>query len=344
MAQVLDYFAAGPSDISPLPVLHDWATLSQDQFMARFSNQPVILAGLGSGTAAMAKWDRGFFQRYGNDAVTVRRPGTIDERPCTWVTQTRLRDFIAEVGHSEGLYIPGWYVFKSHPELFNDLRGDYPPYLLDDWFEAIPAQWAFDRNTRNYLYWGAHGSSTSCHYDTLRAVTWNTTLRGSKRWLLFSCRELLPEQDKQRRIDALKHAGLLGDDYFATPERIQRYLTAPPAGLPRLEFFAGDVPAGSTIYVPWEWAHQVHNLGETLAVSRYYLSRENAREGLQFLKDELGTVPGLVFQAIIGGERRRRFWRQPLVRSLAASAAGKRLFQALMKLGGLRPNPFISLS
>jgi hypothetical protein len=45
---------------------------------------------------------------------------------------------------------------------------------------------------RRSLYWGSHGSSTSCHYDNLRAMTWSTTIRGTKRWLLFSCRDLLP--------------------------------------------------------------------------------------------------------------------------------------------------------
>jgi hypothetical protein len=82
---------------------------------------------------------------------------------------------------------------------------------------------AFDPATRNNVYWGATGSATPAHYDSLNSCTWNLTLKGIKRWLLlFSAREFpLPTP---QCWDELGARGLLTSGGRFTPATVRSYL------------------------------------------------------------------------------------------------------------------------
>ena len=54
---------------------------------------------------------------------------------------------------------------------------------------------------------------------------------------------------------------------------IERYLAGKLRGLPDgITFYWADVPAGDVIYVPWRFFHQVHNMTESIEMSRYYVA------------------------------------------------------------------------
>lgn len=61
-----------------------------------------------------------------------------------------------------------------------------------------------------------------------------------------------------------------------TVDGIERYLAGELRELPEgIKFYWADVPAGDVIYVPWRFFHQVYNVTESIALSRYYVAREN---------------------------------------------------------------------
>lgn len=179
-------FASVPG-VRSVPVIRNWRALAAGEFLAR-TDTPLVFEGLGAGTKASG-WDRDFFRAFGDQLVRVR--AAADVAGAEIVQQLRpLREFIAALDAGEdGVYAAEWYLFKDCPHLVRDVVEGFPAYLLDDWLECIPPPLAFGSDTRNNVYWGANGSCTPVHYDSLNACTWNLTVKGVKRWLLFSARE-----------------------------------------------------------------------------------------------------------------------------------------------------------
>jgi Cupin-like domain len=322
--------------VRAVPVVSDWRALTRDEFVSR-ADAPMIFAGLGAGSRA-AGWDREFFRAFGDEPVQIHtrvsevRPKpdtTYDGREC--VRQTvPLREFIAALdAGEEGVYAAEWYLFKEHPDLLRHAIEAFPDFLLDDWLESVPPPLRFDSNTRTNVYWGATGSVTPVHYDSLNACTWNLTLKGVKRWLLFSAREL--QVPAPRCWEELRARGLLTEDGLFTPDTVQAYLDAPPGGFPPVTFYAADVGLGDAIYVPWRWAHQVENVGESIAVSRYYVSRENYAAAVEFFESTRGSIPALLLRTVMGTRAARAFFRRPGVRRWLAHGRSAAVPRFLMR-------------
>jgi hypothetical protein len=302
-----------------VPVVADWRALTRREFVAK-TDVPMLFQGLGTGTKAIA-WDREFLRALGG---------------------ARLRDFLAALDAGEhGVYASEWYLFKEHPELLADVVADFPEYLLDDWLESIPPPLSFDADTRNNVYWGAHGSATPIHYDSFNGCTWNVTLKGVKRWLLLSAREFA--QSAPQCWSALETHGLVTDRGLFTPETVRRYLAAPPDGFPAVTFYAADVGAGDAIYVPWGWAHQVQNIGEALACSRFYVSEENFDAFVRYFRTSRGPAAATLLRTVIGTRPARALFRRPRVRAWLkdgrASAPLRAWMQRAMKAGSQQPAP-----
>jgi hypothetical protein len=130
----------------------------------------------------------------------------------------------------------------------------------------------------------------------------------------------------------LRQRGLLAGDGLFTPAAVRAYIEAPPPEFPALTFYAADVGPGNAIYVPWRWAHQVHNIGECIAVSRFYVSRENFDAALQFFRTTLGFAPVLLLRTLIGTRAARTFFKRSDVRSALATGRSTAPLRALMRL------------
>jgi hypothetical protein len=315
--------------VKPVPVVDDWKSLSREEFIARTTNEPLLLRGLGSESRAYREWDHAFFEREVKEPVTLVTEKHLGSKEYRCTAEVSMKEFVSFLDGPDRVYLREWYLFRKHPRLIQHVIDTFPPYLLDDWMEVIPNGWALNRGTRNNVYWGSHGTRTPFHFDTLNTVTWNVTIRGVKRWLLFSAREVEPGY---RQL-----LGSLGvaRDGFITPEGIARYLAERPPEIPGIEFYTVDVPAGSTLFIPWKWAHQVHNMGECLAVSRYYISAENYEACSTFVRRRFGPVAATAFRGLVGTEQRRRFWKNPPLRKLAESKAACRSFFFLLYMAGL---------
>jgi hypothetical protein len=334
--------------VCAVPIVTKWRSLTRDEFVSR-ADTPMIFRGLGTGARA-AGWDREFFRAFGDERIQIRaraskvRPppprscasaglagasGEGGKPDATYDGRATLREFIAALdAGDEGVYAAEWYLFKEHPELLQDAIGAFPDYLLDDWLESVPPPLRFDSNTRTNVYWGATASVTPVHVDSMNACTWNLTLKGVKRWLLFSAREL---DVPPRYWEELHALGLLTEDGLFTPGTVQAFLDAPPDGFPRVTFYAADVGPGDAIYVPWRWAHQVENVGETIAVSRYYVSQENYAAAVEFFRSTLGAVPALLLRTVVGTRAARAVFKRPGVRAWLASGRSAAVPRFLMR-------------
>ena len=308
-----------------VPVFADWRTITHEAFLAN-SDVPMVFPGLAAATGART-WSRQFFGAFGDDIISVRgrrTPG--GDAP---VRSMRLADFIAALDAGEqGIYLAEWYLFKDHPELLTDLTTGMPGYLADDWLESIPPPLAFGADTRNNLYWGANGSATAVHCDSFNGCTWNVTLTGVKRWVLFSARGVA--QPLAQWWKELEQRRFLDERGLFTPETVHQYLIKPPDGLPHLTFCIADVSPGDGIFVPWRWAHQVENLGESIALSRFYVSEGNYRAFLGYFRETSGPWSSRLLRILIGTRAARAVFKEPDVRRWLANSRSAAPLRALM--------------
>ena len=321
-----------------MPVMEDWRTCSREDFFKRISTSAVVLKGLGSDSRAYREWDNEFFRKHWKAPVTVTCENRIGSTSNLATMKMQLDQFISLVNGPEPVYLSFWYFFRENPHLIDQLTSTFPDYLLDDWMGIIPNGWGFSPGTRNNLFWGSNGTCTRCHYDDLNTITWNTTLRGNKRWLLFSARGFDSYQPNGDWTRLMHEHGVMTDG-FVTAEGLRRYFAEKPSQLPELDFYYAEVPAGSTVFVPWQWAHQVHNQGECLAYSRYYVSADNYDACHEFLKRNFGPVAGALFRGVIGSSRSRSILRNPSIRAVLESAPVCKAFQLGLHLAGIRPPP-----
>jgi len=330
-------------EVAPIEVLSDWDQLSADEFFHRYDDRPVILAGLGHRTAAMSRWTNDFFSQFGDELVKVRLQDSLQLTSAgMWGSHMKLSRFIEAVQTTPGLYLSEWYFFRDHMQHMQDVVGALPDYLLEDWLELIPEGWALGRAMRNNVYWGGHGSSTACHADNFNAQTWNITLRGTKRWLLVRTRDVDPSMRSNTALARLGELGYMTKGFWEL-EGIRRYLAAPPPKLTVERFCAADVRAGDAIFVPARWAHQVHNIGESLAVSRYFVSANNYAGCRHDIERRFGPLSGSLLDAVLGGPRRRSALRSGVVRKALSSTTGRRAFHFIMRQTPLyRPDAMLT--
>ena len=329
---VPDYSRLG--QIQPVPRLRDWSRLTPEAFSATYAGSPVVFEGLAKEWSAYRKWSREFIVgAVGADTlVEVRRPIALGSHEQQWAADIPMGVFAREVQNTPGLYLAEWHA-HAYPGLFADIH-PVPDFLNDDWLGAIPHE-AFDTRRRTPLYWGAGGSATDCHFDNSNTVTWNACLMGTKRWLLFSGRSFPePTWERKRAAQRLVRSGLATPanhttkfpwSGFVTVDGIERYLKGTLRDLPEdLQFYWADVAAGDLIYVPWRWFHQVHNVTESIAVSRYYVTHENYPAYLAHLRDvSRGTT--MLTRALLGSPRMRRLVGSNWARRVCSRGVGKTL-------------------
>lgn len=332
------------SELTPVPVLKDWSGLTPDEFARTYADQPVIFQGLAARWPAFRKWTPEFLvQAIGAETkVEVRQPIALGGTRQQWSARIPMGVFASEVQSVPGLYLAEWYPNSHRPELLADI-GPVPDFLDEDWLAALPDP---DFSTRGHMpiYWGAAGSATDCHFDNSNTVTWNACFRGTKRWLLFSGREF-PEPTWQRKNAAMRlvRSGIATASNhtdkstgFVTVEGIERYLAGRLRELPDgIKFYWADVPAGDVIYVPWRFFHQVHNVTESIAMSRYYVARENYQAYLDFLRG-VSRTGAMTASVLLGSKGMRRALESGLTRRVCSGRLGRALTSGALRLTGIK--------
>ena len=326
--------------VRPIPRLRAWSRLTPEEFSVTYRDQPVIFEGLVKQWPAYGKWSREFLVgAVGSETlVDVRRPMALGSHQHQWAAKVPLGVFAREVQTTLGLYLAEWYAHPRHTALLADID-PVPDFLDDDWLASIPND-AFNTLHRTPVYWGGFGSATDCHFDNSNTVTWNASIMGTKRWLLFSGRTFPePTWERKRASHRLIRSGIatpsnhtLKFSGFVTVDGIEKYVAGKLHDLPEnLTFYWADVAAGDLIYVPWRWFHQVHNVTESISVSRYYVSRENYLAYLTFLRD-ISRTATVAMRLLIGSKRARRVVGSARARRVFSHGVGKVLFSRLARI------------
>jgi hypothetical protein len=300
------------SDARPIDVVSNWHQMEQREFVECYSDRPAILKGVAETWPARIKWNATYFREVLGRHTPLQVQRTWQASGSTFIRRTAmpLGVFAEAVSRERCIYVAEWYAARESAVFLDDI-GDLPGFLEDDWLGAMPfATWPFNPRLRTNIYWGAAGSATHCHFDAANTVTWNATLQGTKRWLLFSGRDFpnAPSAGARRLVECGLATAVNGTDLaaFVGQDAIRRYNAGELASAPRgLTFHWGDVPAGDVIYVPWRWYHQVHNLTLSIAASRYYVSLENYQPFLIWARRK-GRLCELLIRTAMGTATTRR--------------------------------------
>ena len=184
-------------------------------------------------------------------------------------------DVAANAERSAGRADLALYVFDSDfsdysgkSGLLRDVSG-LPSLTTGDVFNAGAAADDRDRPVWRWLLAGPAGSGTCMHQDPWSYSSWNASLVGSKRWVLFPP-DVSRETLHPPRTDLLgRAAAFVG---IALPRRAAAFMDEI---LPALRGCGhGEVELvqqpGETVAFPADWHHCVVNLDATLAVTESY--------------------------------------------------------------------------
>ena len=239
--------------------------------------KPVIITGATEKWPARSKWTFQFFKTvYGSDVATAwlgRGSVTakltnlstyIDfldapwELPGLWVgADGRPLRAEPERGASPP-YLLGWYAFRQHPELYDDIA-PAPDFVLDLVSALDPTvreafEWASE-----YEYWavyiGPRGSLSSLHCDYWDTHSYLAQIQGRKRAILFS-----PEDS-----DFLY--GGKADPEQPDCDRFPKFN--------RATAYECIIEPGDTLLIPANWWHHVRGLEKSITVSHNFFNDSN---------------------------------------------------------------------
>jgi hypothetical protein len=227
--------------------------------------KPVILSRLTDGWRAREKWSFEFFREtYGDVPVICGRcfDKTVRQSFADYIDYVESYEPISidDRGPRAPIAMEGWYFRYSNPELMDDYR--IPEVFSNDWWKK-PAFKRWDPKASTILI-SAKGAFTKLHYDLLCLNTWNTQIRGSKRWLLAS-----PEHTRDVYIETRQSPGYFPGTDIDAPD-LERY-----PRLANIRYTEGILHAGETIFFPRGWLHQVVTLEKSISLSHHYMSSNN---------------------------------------------------------------------
>jgi len=271
------------------------------------SGKPVVITDATENWPARSKWTFEFFKTaYGSDPAIAwlgRGSGIgklttlsayIDyldapfaELPGVWTGKNVSKDGgpprAAPGGEASPFYLLGWYAFRQHPELYDDIAP--APYFVMDLVSALsPAlRDVFEcTSNREYtaVYIGPEGSLSALHRDFWNTHAYLAQIQGRKRATLFSPEDsdflyggqVNPEQPDFERFPLF--------DYTTAYECV--------------------IEPGDTLLIPANWLHHVRGLEKSITVSRNFFNESNftkhmthiLRE-LPILVDGINTSPNL---------------------------------------------------
>ena len=275
--------------------------------------QPVIITDATENWPARSKWTFEFFKTaYGSDVATawlgigsgtgklttlsayihfLDAPST--ELPGAWTgsniyieKNTRTPQAAPGVG-SPPFYLQGWFAFRQHPKLFDDIEP--APYFVQDWVSALSptVRDVLERTSnREYsaIYIGPEGSLSPLHRDYWNTHAYLAQIQGRKRAILFS-----PEDSDF----------LYGGQVDPEQPDLDRFPLFDCATA-----YECIIEPGDTLLIPANWWHQVRGLEKSITVSRNFFNDSNFTEHMIHI---LRNLPLLV-----EGIDKSPNWRQEL--------------------------------
>jgi hypothetical protein len=255
---------------------------------------PVIITDATENWPARSKWTFDFFKAtYGSDPALAwlgRGSGTgklttlstyidyldapLADLPGVWTGKDigqdgRPRQVEPGWGGSP-FYLLGWYAFRQHPELYDDIAP--APYFVLDLVSALNPtlrdifEWTSNREY-SAVFIGPKGSLSALHRDYWNTHAYLAQIQGRKRAILFS-----PED-----VDFL-YGGQVN------PEQ---------PDFERFPFFDCAtayecvIGPGDTLLIPANWLHHVRALEKSITVSRNFFNDSNLTEHMTHILREL---------------------------------------------------------
>ncbi|MEV8532691.1 transcription factor jumonji [Streptomyces sp. NPDC051211] len=174
-----------------------------------------------------------------------------ERRPVTVPLSAVLDDLDARC--PQGLYLRNQLVSHFDPELIALIPKEVRRL---NWLLALEPG---ARPDWSWLMIGAAGTSSPMHVDVMASAAWNLLCAGTKRWT------------------------------FHPPERAEEWGLLPPgctaraadAGEPRLEFVQEP---GDIVVTPSGWAHEVHNLTGSIAITSNFINGSNMDFALRYFE------------------------------------------------------------
>jgi histone arginine demethylase JMJD6 len=256
--------------------------------------KPVIITDATENWPARSKWTFEFFATaYGTDVATAwfgRGSGVgkltslstyidfIDapfaELPGLWVGKDGRPLQAAPGPGTSPPYLIGWFAFRQHPELYDDIVLE--PYFVADFVSALaPAVRKVFEWTSQREYWaiyiGPEGSLSALHRDYWNTHGYLAQIQGRKRAILFS-----PEDSE------FLYGGQVD------PERpdFERFPL-----FDRATAYECVIEPGDTLLTPANWWHHVRGLEKSITVSHNFFNESNFTEHMTHI---LRNLPDLV--------------------------------------------------
>ncbi|ETS63599.1 hypothetical protein PaG_01898 [Moesziomyces aphidis] len=224
----------------------------------------------------------------------------------------------------KAIYIKDWHLIK---QLHSDASGARDPYVVpeifeDDWMNNVGA----GGDDFRFVYAGTAGSQTLLHRDVYTSYSWSTNVVGRKRWHLFPPRVVA----HLRRFPAVETSPMVPDI-----QTLQNIIDAATKGKEYSELHKAwkavqvvDQQEGETIFVPSNWWHEVHNVGECISINRNWCNAVNVPSLYRSIEAELEHVERSlcdVHEMLQSNNTQGEEWRKEfytLVQDVAVQDAG----------------------
>jgi hypothetical protein len=273
--------------------------------------RPVVITDATENWPARSKWTFEFFKNgYGSDpAIAWLGLGSstgklttlsayidfldapFSELPGVWTGDDIGKDgrpppAAANQGVSP-FYLLGWYAFRQHPELYDDIAP--APYFVQDLVTGLSPtlrdvfEWTCNREY-TAVFIGPEDSLSPLHRDYWNTHAYLAQIQGRKRAMLFSPKD----------VDFLY-------DGQVDPEQ---------PDFARFPLFADAtvyecvIEPGDTLLIPANWVHHVRGLEKSITVSRNFFNDSNFTKHMIHILRELPRM--------VDGINRTPNWRQEL--------------------------------
>jgi hypothetical protein len=251
--------------------------LTEEEYSAKWTNQPFILTKPVKEWPAYQKWSLDYLLKHYAD--TLFRAEAVD-----WPFKTYV-DYMKNSHDESPLYLfDRAFTEKMNINVGRDAENAaywIPECFGEDLFDVLGDQ----RPDRRWLIIGPERSGSTFHKDPNATSAWNAPLTGSKYWLMFPSGPDIP----------LPPGVILSDDHseITSPLSIAEYLLSfheVARAMPSCR--EGVCYAGEILHVPSGWFHLVLNLEESIALTQNFVPAARLPQVLRFLRDTPDHVSG----------------------------------------------------
>jgi hypothetical protein len=256
--------------------------LTLEQFITEYEipNKPVVLTDVVPTWPCFKKWSKeGMIRDFGDMDVNINQGITM-----------KLKDYFSyseQAVEENPMYLFDSEFGEKRPNMLDDYS--VPKYFPEDYFSYLEHP---HRPSFRWILVGPARSGATFHKDPNHTSAWNGLLWGLKKWLLYPPNTIPPgtfpsddewevttpisivewfynfyqETDKPEKKKS--KSGLSSKNNQTDPQRPVECLLRP----------------GDMIFIPNGWWHTVLNLEESVAVTQNYVSQQNVRNVLEFLR------------------------------------------------------------